>query len=97
MTIARNMGVRYKFNYQSIADIQEEIRALVPIYADIDFEKNLPWQSWNLDALNNGKAAPAFDPAWITLEPVMKKTIGTGATDSVRRRLMQYWKEKGIK
>jgi len=49
--LAKAMGIRYKFEYQSVAEIQAEMKKLIPIYHEIDFDFELHGVAWKIDKL----------------------------------------------
>jgi formate dehydrogenase major subunit len=96
-SLARELGLRYKFNYRSVAEIQEEIRSLAPSHKDIVFGENGHTQIWNLEQVEEVNNQTAFKENWITLEPDKVHNPSGLGTNSIHRWADHFRGEIGLK
>jgi len=73
--IAAQMGYRFKMKYSSVAEVQEEIRRVIPLYGRIAVDSPEADGTWSLDAFH--PAGTAFDYGRIgtTVAPIRTLTL----------------------
>ncbi|MBN1296416.1 molybdopterin-dependent oxidoreductase, partial [bacterium] len=91
--LARELRVRYMFDYASIDDVRREIRSLVPGYDT----------AWSDDAVTGwvrrsgvpSSDSGRFDPGHVTLDPPMDDVRAIDSTNCLWTWFEEYWRRLG--
>ncbi len=94
--LARELGIRYKFNYKSMRDVQKEISEMVTGYQSILFDNAPVTQRWDIASVPLFSKWRRFNPDWITVQPVVKETVPTDSAHPVKNWFSHYWHELGL-
>ncbi|MBN1354896.1 FAD-dependent oxidoreductase [bacterium] len=95
--IAGRLGVRFKFNYESVDDIQSEIRSLVPTHRNIIFRDAAVPQIWALEQAPGIDMERGFKVEWIDTEPEIVRNPSRLKTNSIRTWFDNYLDQIGLK
>jgi formate dehydrogenase major subunit len=92
--LARQLRVRYKFDYNCIGDVRAEIMTLVPIYAGIWSDADEHCQV-RKPALPEPDESILFKPERITGGSVVKTVQPVEMTSAIWTWFADYWKQSG--
>jgi anaerobic selenocysteine-containing dehydrogenase len=87
--IVKVLGIRYKFDYAQITDIQKEIVELVPAYSKIDFSKSGSSGTWDLSLIDSALDLRNSIKLGLTLDLVT--TGASWTTNSVKTWFKTNW------
>ena len=87
--LAEQFGIRYKFDYESVQDIQSEMKELIPIYSQVEFDYDC--QYWDINAVSFSRFHKVFD------ENSLQSNVTSGEykpslnSNTVRAWFDRYW------
>ncbi len=93
--MAVELGVRFKFPYKSVSDVQDEIAELVPTHESVDFNSEFYGLQWDLDAfpltIDSAELQIVMesDPVPYTLRPTKPANI-------IKRWFKGFWRDIGL-
>jgi predicted molibdopterin-dependent oxidoreductase YjgC len=92
--VAAELGLRYKFDFNSMEDLQTEIKHLLPTHAKVEFDTEMPGIPWNLQLAH---LPISSDTALLREKPVTYENRSLVMANTVRRWFQEYWKSIGLK